>query len=218
MAELPVRKFVKVWIKRRKNRTSMSYTLEWVEFAQRRFLSLGPHATLAYTRACQRRKEAELNRFDRQAGLEPITWNAFTKKYLDTFYPGHDEPPRARKVHAAAWPKSFKTFKREKNAIDSFTRLLNPYWCHDLGDEDGERFVQKRLPEVGSGPHGGRGAPDAPLPLQRHAGVETPPPKAPTRSPVAARPPSVAAGSGRRNAPGRTGRSGTTASSRFRRS
>jgi integrase len=150
VAELPVRKFVKVWIERRKNRKSTSYTLEWVEFGQRRFLSLGPHATLAYARECQRRKEAELNSFDRQAGLEPITWDAFTKKYLDTFYPGHDEAPSARKERAASWPKSFKTFKREKNAIDSFTRLMSPYWCHDLDDEDRERFVQKRLPEVGS--------------------------------------------------------------------
>jgi integrase len=150
VAELPVRKFIKVWIERRKNRKSTSYTLEWVDFGQRRFLSLGPHATLAFARECQRRKEAELNSFDRQAGPEPITWEAFTKKYLGTFYPGHDEAPSARKEKAASWPKSFKTFKREKNAIDSFTRLMSPYWCHDLDDEDRERFVQKRLPEVGS--------------------------------------------------------------------
>jgi integrase len=41
--------------------------------------------------------------------------------------------------------------KREKNAIDSFTRLVHPHWCHDITDEDRERFIQKRMPEVGSG-------------------------------------------------------------------
>src|SRR5262249_55267349 len=72
------------------------------------------------------------------------------KKYLHMFYPGHDETPSARKRKAASWEKSFKTFKREKNAIDSFTRLMSPYWCHDLDAEDRELFIQKRLPEVGS--------------------------------------------------------------------
>jgi hypothetical protein len=63
MAELPVRKYTKVWIKRRKNRISMSYTLQWVEFGKDQYLSLGPHATLAYAKEAARQKEAELNRF-----------------------------------------------------------------------------------------------------------------------------------------------------------
>lgn len=53
MSELPVRKWTKVWIECRKNRISTSCTLEWVEFGKRHFLSLGPHATLAYARECQ---------------------------------------------------------------------------------------------------------------------------------------------------------------------
>jgi integrase len=147
---LPVRKYIKVWIKRRKNRTSTSYTLQWVEYGKDQYLSLGPHATLAYAKEAARQKEAELNSFDRQAGLKPIRWADFTKKYFDTFYPGHDLPPRQRKEKTASWFKSFKTFKREKNAIDSFTRLVKPGFCHELTAEDRERFIQKRMPEVGS--------------------------------------------------------------------
>jgi integrase len=72
-------------------------------------------------------------------------------KYLATFYPGHDETPSARREKAASWPKSFKTFKREKNAIDSFTRIAKPGFCHELTAQDRERFIQNRMPEVGSG-------------------------------------------------------------------
>jgi hypothetical protein len=41
----------------------MSYTLQWVEFGKDQYLSLGPHATLAYAKEAARQKEAELNRF-----------------------------------------------------------------------------------------------------------------------------------------------------------
>jgi integrase len=150
MDTLPVRKYVKVWIKRRKNRTSTSYTLQWLEYGKDQYLSLGPHATLAYAKEAARRKEAELNSFDRQAGLDPIRWDDFTAKYLGTFYPGYDLPPRERKEKAVAWPKSFKTMKKEKNAIDSFSRLATVGWCHEITAEDRERFVQKRLSEAGS--------------------------------------------------------------------
>ncbi len=158
MSDLPVRKYIKVWIKRRRNPVrqgnhgpSLSYTLQWVEFGKDRYLSLGPHATLAYAKEAARRKEAELNSFDRQAGLNPIPWDDFTRKYLATFYPGYDLAPRERKEKAATWPKSFKTMKRERNAIDSFTRLVQPLWCHELTTEDRERFILRRMPEVGSG-------------------------------------------------------------------
>src|SRR5205807_5944437 len=70
--------------------------------------------------------------------------------YLETFYPGHDLTGSARHEKAESWSKSFKTMKREKNAMDSFTRLAGPQWCHEITAEDRERFVQKRLPEVGS--------------------------------------------------------------------
>jgi integrase len=40
--------------------------------------------------------------------------------------------------------------KKEKNAIDSFTRVAAPGWCHEITAEDRERFVQKRLAEAGS--------------------------------------------------------------------
>jgi hypothetical protein len=64
-SQLPVRKYVKVWIKKRKNNPlkdgsrTTSYTLEWVEYGQRRFLSLGKHATAAYARQAASDQENE---------------------------------------------------------------------------------------------------------------------------------------------------------------
>src|SRR4051794_30880879 len=150
MAALPVRKYTKVWIEKRKNRKSTSYTLEWLEFGQRRFLSLGPHATLAYAREAARRKERELNSPERQDALDPLTWDDFTKKYLDTFYPGHDLPTAERKEREKGWSKSRGTLKREKPAIDAFSRLIKPDRCPEITAEDREKFIQKRLDEVGS--------------------------------------------------------------------
>src|SRR5688500_8018985 len=103
---LPIRKYIKVWIEKRKNRTSTSYTLEWGEFGERRFQSLGPHATLACAREAARQKERELNSPERYAGIEPMTWEQFTAKYLTTFYPGHDLPAAERKAKEKAWSKS----------------------------------------------------------------------------------------------------------------
>jgi integrase len=151
VSELPVRKYIKVWIEKRKNRKSTSYTLEWLEFGQRRFLSLGPHATRAFVKEAARRKEAELNSPERLAALEPVTWDAFRKKYTETLYPGHDLPPDQRKEKEKSWPKSYGTLKKERNAMDSFERLVNPGFCHEITTEDRESFVQKRLGEVGSG-------------------------------------------------------------------
>jgi integrase len=150
MSELPVRKYIKVWIEKRKNRKSVSYTLEWVEFGQRRFQSLGPHATRAFVQDTARRKEAELNNPNRLAALEPITWDAFRKKYLATLYPGNDLPVSQRKEKEKTWSKSYGTLKKERNAMDSFERLIRPGFCHEITTEDRESFVQKRLHEVGS--------------------------------------------------------------------
>src|SRR5437868_6623438 len=97
-AHLPVRKFIKVWIKKRKNPPrkdgthTISRTLEWVEFGQRQFQSLGLHATAAFARAEADRKEEELNSTDRHDRLEPIRWSDFRKKYLEVHYLGHDLP------------------------------------------------------------------------------------------------------------------------------
>lgn len=151
MSELPVQKYAKVWIEKRKNRKSVSYTLEWIEFGQRRFLSLGQHATRAFAREAARRKEAELNNPNRLQALEPLTWAAFRTKYLDTFFPGHELPTAGRKEKEKTWAKSYGTLKKERNAMDSFERLAKPGFCHEISTEDRERFVQKRLDEVGSG-------------------------------------------------------------------
>ena len=89
-SRLPVRKFIKVWIKKRKNNPlkdgsrTTSYTLEWLEFGRRRFQSLGKHATASYARQAAADMEKELNSPDRRESLDPITWDDFQKKYLDT--------------------------------------------------------------------------------------------------------------------------------------
>jgi hypothetical protein len=121
-----------------------------LEFGRRRFLSLGPHAPLAYARRIAAGKEKELNSAEHQKTLQPITWDDFTKKYFDTFYPGHDLDAAGRKEKEQEWGKSVKTMKREKISTESFKRLLNPDWCHQITAEDRENFIQKRLAEVGS--------------------------------------------------------------------
>jgi hypothetical protein len=89
-SRLPVRKFIKVWIKRRKNNPfqdgsrTTSYMLEWVEFGRRRFQSHGKHATASYSRQATAELEKELNAPERRESLDPITWENFRKKYLDT--------------------------------------------------------------------------------------------------------------------------------------
>jgi integrase len=156
VSSLPVRKLIKVWVEKRMNRVraggkqGFSYTLEWKEFGRRRFLSLGPHATLAFAREAQRRKEAELNSPERLEALDPVTWGAFRKKYLDATYPGHDLPTAKRKEKQAGWPKSYGTLKRERNAMDGFERIVKPGFCHEITALDRERFLQRRLEEVGS--------------------------------------------------------------------
>ena len=83
---LPIRRFIKVWIKKRKNNPqkdgscTVSYTLEWVEFGQRRFLSLGKHATFAYARQAAADKEKELNSPEQRESLDAIDWESFVKK------------------------------------------------------------------------------------------------------------------------------------------
>jgi integrase len=155
--ELPVRKWVKVWIKKRKNRVrqgggepSVSYTLQWKEFGADRFLSLGPHATLAYARRMQSDKERELNNPARHAGLDPVRWDAFRKKYLDTRYPGHDLPMKERLEVQKAWDRSWASCRSERLALDNFTRLVKPGWVHEITTADRDDFATKRLAEVGA--------------------------------------------------------------------
>ena len=157
MAEiLPLRKYIKVWIKKRKNNpkkdgdTTFSYTLEWIQFGQRRFLSLGKHATAAYTREAAALKEREINSLHQADGLDPITWADFRAKYLATIYPGHDLPVPERKLAAQEWIKSPKTMKRERLAMGNFERIVKPYWCHEITDENRQSFIHQRLKEVGA--------------------------------------------------------------------
>src|SRR5262249_20409527 len=146
--ELPVRKWVKVWIKKRKNRIrqgggepTVSYTLQWNEFGQDRFISLGPHATLAYARRMQSEKERELNSPARSPGLEPVSWEAFRKKYLDTKYPGHELIREERLEQQKTWDKSWSSYRSERLAMDNFARLTKPGWVHEVTTADRDTFA-----------------------------------------------------------------------------
>jgi hypothetical protein len=154
---LPIRKYIKVWVKRRKNNPrkggkalTVSRTLEWVEFGQRRFLSLGPHATVAYARRVAAEKEKELNAETPSETLSPLTWEAFWKKYFETYYPGHDLPAEERRELQATWGKSFATMRSERLAMDNFERIVAPDWCHTLTSAHREEFIGERLAQVDS--------------------------------------------------------------------
>jgi integrase len=153
---VPVRKYVKVRFRRRRNKIkpgaepTTSYTLYWREHGQKRFLSLGQFSTRAYAERMAREKEAELNAPQQQDVLKPAPWGAFIKDYLDQTYPGHDLPPAERKQKAAGWEKSLGTMKREQLAIRHFERIVKPQWCHLLTPKDRARYVNERLAEAGS--------------------------------------------------------------------
>ncbi|MEI8374084.1 MAG: hypothetical protein WCJ35_14765 [Planctomycetota bacterium] len=80
MSQLPLRKYIKVWTKRRRNNpkkdgsVTTSYTLEWVEYGKRQFMSLGVGATASYARQSQAIKEKELNSLDRHQNLGLYDW------------------------------------------------------------------------------------------------------------------------------------------------
>lgn len=158
MAEkLPVRKYVKVWVMRRKNNhrkggkdPTVSYTLQWVIYGKKSVMSLGRGATLAYAKRMAAEKEKEINSESPSDRLEPITWSEFKKKYLDTFYPGHDKPTEERKPLQVQWSKSFASMRSERLAMDNFTRLVEPVWCHEMTSATREAFVRDRLAEVSS--------------------------------------------------------------------
>jgi integrase len=161
--QLPVRKYVRVWLKKRKNPArqdgshTVSYTLEWVEYGQRRFFSLGRHATAAYARAERARKERELNSPEGRESLEPIAWGNFVTKYLDTVYPGHERKGKDRRAAEANWGKSLSSFRSERLALDNFGRIVmraagrESAWCREVTSADREKFVAQRIREVNSG-------------------------------------------------------------------
>src|SRR4051812_19651178 len=95
-----------------------SYTLQWVLYGKKSVLSLGRGATLAYAKRMAAEKEKELNAETPSDTLAPVTWNDFRKKYLDTFYPGHDLPTAARKEAQKEWSKSFSSLRSERLALD----------------------------------------------------------------------------------------------------
>lgn len=158
MAEkLPIRKYVKVWVMRRKNNPrkdgkppTVSYTLQWVSYGKKEVMSLGRGATLAFAKRMASEKEKELNAETPAEVLDPLTWGDFRKKYLDTCYPGHDKPTKERQEAAKKWGKSFASLRSERLALDNFGRLAKPGWCHQITTADRESFVSARLAEVDS--------------------------------------------------------------------
>lgn len=154
--QLPVRKYIRVWVKKRKNpprkngRSTISLTLEWVEYGQRFFMSLGTGATMTYATAMARAKEGELNSPTQVEALKPITWADFSKQYLDHTYPGHELPPRERREKARLWEKSDSSRRSEQRVLKDFARLVEPVWCHEVTNKDRENYIGKRLAEVPS--------------------------------------------------------------------
>src|SRR5579883_1348459 len=162
---LPIRKYVTVWIQHRKNpprqdgSQTVSRTLEWVEYGQRQFMSLGKNATAAYARQAKADKEKDLNSREHRRTLVPITWKAFREKYLATNYPGYDKTGKERAEAAKKWSKSANTMRSERLSLDNFGRLVmdDPKreqpdnWLHEIGAVDRETFAVKRLAEVDSG-------------------------------------------------------------------
>ena len=155
--QLPVRKYVKVWVMRRKNNArqdgkppTVSYTLQWSVYGQKSVLSLGRAATLTYAKRMAAEKERELNAETPSDVLQPITWDKFRTKYFDTFYPGHELPAAKRKALQQQWGKSFNSMRSERLALDNFTRLLKPDWCHQITTAQREKFLSDRLAEVPS--------------------------------------------------------------------
>src|SRR3954447_17384871 len=136
--QLPVRKYIKVWVKRRKNptkkngRQTTSLTLEWVEYGRRSFMSLGKGATMAYATAMAKAKEAELNNPRQIESLKPITWKDFTEEYLEKTYPGYDLPVKNRREAAKGWRKSDSSRRTEHRVLRDFARIVKPEWCHDI--------------------------------------------------------------------------------------
>jgi integrase len=129
---------------------TISYTLEWLLYGRKCVQSLGRGATLAYAKRMAAEKERELNAETPSETLDPITWSAFRKKYLDTFFPGHDLLPAERKTAQAQWSKSFSSMRSERLALDNFGRLIDPDWCHAVTTAEREKFVTERLAEVPS--------------------------------------------------------------------
>jgi integrase len=160
--QLPVRKYITVWIKSRKNPPrkggprTVSRTLEWVEYGRRSFLSLGKHATAAYARQAKADKERELNSPGQRQSLDPICWEDFRKRYLDTTYPGHELAGQQRDEASAEWNKSVSSMRAERLAMDNFQRLVmnaegrDNTWCHEVTAGDRDRFATARLREVKS--------------------------------------------------------------------
>ena len=67
---------------------------------------------------------AQQLRVGRSDALDPIAWDAFRKKYLDTRTPATTCPPSERQEAQKAWAKSWASCRSERLALDNFERLV----------------------------------------------------------------------------------------------
>jgi integrase len=156
--QLPIRKYITVWVMKRKNNPrksgkppTVSYTLQWVLYGKKHVMSLGRGATRAYADRAKREKEEELNNPGHQGFLEPITWQDFRKKYLDLTYPGHDLEGPARKEASRQWGKGLTTMLRERAAMDAFEESGlkgKDLWCQNIPPTSREDFINGRLKDA----------------------------------------------------------------------
>jgi integrase len=155
-SQLPVRKYIKVWIKKRRNpakkngRQTTSLTLTWVEFGQRFFMSLGTGAPKGYAEAMAKAKEAELNSPTQVEQVQPLTWTDFTQEYLDRIYPGHDKRGKERVEASRVWEKSSASRRAETRVLRDFARIVKPTWCHEVTTKDRQTYIDQRIKEVPS--------------------------------------------------------------------
>ena len=117
-------------------RQTVSLTLEWVEFGQRFFMSLGTGATRGYAETVAKAKEAELNSPTQIEQVQPQTWADFTKEYLDHIYPGHEKRGKDRMEASRVWEKSNASRRAESRVLKDFARIVKPIWCHEVTSKD----------------------------------------------------------------------------------
>jgi hypothetical protein len=114
-------------------------------YGKKSVMSLGRGVTLAYAKRMVTEKEKELNAESPSDLLEPITWDNFRKKYMATYYPGHELPLEERKALQAKSGKRHATMRSERLALDNFTTIIKPDWCHLITTAQREKFLTEPL-------------------------------------------------------------------------
>ena len=154
-SELPLRKYIKVWIKKRSNNTRKNGTktsaTRWSGSKwQPEFHVAGGRGDRRICPSGGSNQRERANSFSEHGNLVPVTWGDLEKKYLDTMYPGHNLPPSERKKSSEKWGKSIKSMYAEKAAMKAFGRIRAPKWVHEIDSTDREKFIATRMTELPS--------------------------------------------------------------------